>query len=1134
MTTRTILGSVAACLAGGLLLVAIAHRAHATDYIWIGGASGNDNSWNNDQNWHLVEFGFPGNDDTATIDGIFSVFVDAPFTGFPNALTIAGGAILYTGPTFFADGYELVFDNETGGPLAQTLITGTNSILFVTKNLAGAHLDAFDTDLLTVENGGTVWMQGSVLEVDRGKLDINSGGTVRGYGSIDLEVPLGSLGVVLENDGILHVTGGAFGSPAGGTLDIDVTSANGRIDLDGTSGNGQVVIAWQSTLDIGAPLNDPYSDLMTFAADSKLIMSHPWSADVNSTIDVSAETATVGVPDIATIAGGTFSTTGEVNVNSGTLVIETGFIATSTAIVDVAANSTLQLDGTASFSDGSQLDLNAASTTLVVNGSTNISGGTFNWDGPGSLANVTTVGAAGVLTLNVDEVDVGNNRFDGTINNSGEINVNLTDPNDTWTMAGTLNMDAATGAIMETGNMIVTGEINVDPNLPAAAGSNGPAALGVPGTAMISGDIVEFHSTSVLNVNGGVGIIMPDIRVAFQAGSTVNVAAGATVALEDTVDFEPGANVNLAPTAHLRVVSGTTTIDSIVDFNGSTVNIDENATLILHDLNNNVFNATINSSGEINVNLTDPNDTWTMAGTLNMVTETGNPGISLHAGSVNISGEVNVSGTGTAMIAGDPLEFGSTSVLNINGGIAGIMPMDCFAVFRPGSTVNVAAGAELRTEGTVDFDAGAILNLDSTSSLEIEGTTTIDTIVDFNGSTVTIDENATLILRNLSNDIFNAPLNMAAGSTLQFDTSNPLTVNQDWGLDSGAGNISILLPAQATFGGKVNVSGTGTTTIAGQQSIELLDDFNVNAGATAILSADLVSYGDGYGTFPVIRVGNGATLTLNVNQIDDRNGNNGLGTSIHIDGGLMEINITNSDPYFLRGTTNLIGSLGDANPPTLRTDHMVVTGELRGNCFCDIELLVIDGNHVVGSSAGATHVTGDYEQTASGVYEAEIGGLVPGDDYDNITVDGTAMLGGELNLALINSFAPTLGNSFEILSAAGGVLGEFDTVVFNTPGGAYLGGGLALDVIYNPTDVSVDVISVLLGDFDVDGDVDGFDFLKWQRDPSVGPLADWEANYGMVAALSATSAAVPEPTSFLLATLVGLYGLGATHRRKRK
>ena len=53
------------------------------------------------------------------------------------------------------------------------------------------------------------------------------------------------------------------------------------------------------------------------------------------------------------------------------------------------------------------------------------------------------------------------------------------------------------------------------------------------------------------------------------------------------------------------------------------------------------------------------------------------------------------------------------------------------------------------------------------------------------------------------------------------------------------------------------------------------------------------------------------------------------------------------------------------------------------------------------------------------------------------------------------------------------------------------------------------------GDFDNDGDVDGRDFLTWQRNPSVGSLADWQNNYG-TSGLSAVAAAVPEPSSVLL------------------
>ncbi len=56
-----------------------------------------------------------------------------------------------------------------------------------------------------------------------------------------------------------------------------------------------------------------------------------------------------------------------------------------------------------------------------------------------------------------------------------------------------------------------------------------------------------------------------------------------------------------------------------------------------------------------------------------------------------------------------------------------------------------------------------------------------------------------------------------------------------------------------------------------------------------------------------------------------------------------------------------------------------------------------------------------------------------------------------------------------------------------------------------------------LGDFDQDGDVDGKDFLVWQRNPSVGNLADWQGQYGTPLA---AATGVPEPSSLALAAMV--------------
>lgn len=73
------------------------------------------------------------------------------------------------------------------------------------------------------------------------------------------------------------------------------------------------------------------------------------------------------------------------------------------------------------------------------------------------------------------------------------------------------------------------------------------------------------------------------------------------------------------------------------------------------------------------------------------------------------------------------------------------------------------------------------------------------------------------------------------------------------------------------------------------------------------------------------------------------------------------------------------------------------------------------------------------------------------------------------------------------------------------------------------------------GDFDLDTDVDGADFLLWQQGfgttYDADDLADWQANFGLPAAAAAIGA-VPEPGSALLA-VAGAVLLGGAIRRKK-
>lgn len=85
-----------------------------------------------------------------------------------------------------------------------------------------------------------------------------------------------------------------------------------------------------------------------------------------------------------------------------------------------------------------------------------------------------------------------------------------------------------------------------------------------------------------------------------------------------------------------------------------------------------------------------------------------------------------------------------------------------------------------------------------------------------------------------------------------------------------------------------------------------------------------------------------------------------------------------------------------------------------------------------------------------------------------------------------------------------------------------------LDEPLNDFDIEFDSgrtieLSAADGDFDQDTDVDGFDFLKWQRGESDDPLsaadlALWQSTYGNSSTLAATNIdTVPEPTAAILA-----------------
>ena len=187
------------------------------------------------------------------------------------------------------------------------------------------------------------------------------------------------------------------------------------------------------------------------------------------------------------------------------------------------------------------------------------------------------------------------------------------------------------------------------------------------------------------------------------------------------------------------------------------------------------------------------------------------------------------------------------------------------------------------------------------------------------------------------------------------------------------------------------------------------------------------------------------------------------------------------------------------------------------------------GHLVIGASAGQAQGLA-FEQTASGEWDVELDGTGL-DEFDRLTLTGTASLAGRLNLSLVGGFAPVAGNSFEILTAAGGVTGVFSALTAPALANANW------QLLYNATSIVLRV--ALAGDYNFDGVVDAADYVVWRK--SLGQTGDglaadgnadgvvdnwdhsvWTAHFGQTAgsgSVGSLQSAVPEPATLFLLLL---------------
>src|SRR5262249_443767 len=142
-----------------------------------------------------------------------------------------------------------------------------------------------------------------------------------------------------------------------------------------------------------------------------------------------------------------------------------------------------------------------------------------------------------------------------------------------------------------------------------------------------------------------------------------------------------------------------------------------------------------------------------------------------------------------------------------------------------------------------------------------------------------------------------------------------------------------------------------------------------------------------------------------------------------------------------------------------------------------------------GNSPAAVSFAGNVDLTATSALKIELGGTMPGSQYDQVHVAGQLALGGTVNVSLINGFKPATGSSFDVLDW-GARSGTFAAVQLPN-----LGGRIVWDSsqLYTTGTLSVQT-TFYAGDINRDSHVDVADISAMMS--ALVDLSKYQATHG--------------------------------------
>jgi hypothetical protein len=167
-------------------------------------------------------------------------------------------------------------------------------------------------------------------------------------------------------------------------------------------------------------------------------------------------------------------------------------------------------------------------------------------------------------------------------------------------------------------------------------------------------------------------------------------------------------------------------------------------------------------------------------------------------------------------------------------------------------------------------------------------------------------------------------------------------------------------------------------------------------------------------------------------------------------------------------------------------------------------------------STGTLTITRNYEQTATGVLNIELGGTAR-DEFDQLVTNSSsgnqaALFAGTLNIGLIDGTTLTANDTLNVVVYDGEVSGDFSQT-----NGLDIGGGLVLQKEFTGTALTLTAVPAL----HLDGRLDSPTFATPITQDLVQPVLATAIEHLLAAGLPATAAAVLQQTEIVMVDLPG-------------